>query len=498
VVGTDQGPVRGVSEDTVWAYRGIPYAAPPIGNLRFAAPTEYGCFDAVFEAASFGDKCPQMEVDDAGNVTGVSGDEDCLTLNVWSPEGADGAPVLFFIHGGGNVQGSSLEQSVDGMYVYDGAVLAAQEGAVVVTINYRLGHLGWLVHDDLAAEGGGVSGNYGLRDQVFALEWVKRNIAAFGGNADRLLIFGESAGAVNVCNLVVTPLAAGLFSAAIMESGSCHAITAENLATLTDDILVETGCAAQAEPIACLRAVDATELLMAEPAIADLLGVGQVSPGPSVDGSVLPQHPRAILASGAHNHVPLIVGVNSEETGRAVGAVPTEQAFDTSLLGFAGGNQALANLAKAQYPVAEYQGSYRKALVALTSDAKFVCTARASVRAADAGQDEPVYRYYFTHALDNSPQLAALGAWHGLELPFVFGHVNVGGYTPSQAELALSLAIGGYWARFADGDPNGMGAVSWPLMNGDTDAYLGLDDPIAPGRGIRGPQCDFWDTIYPD
>lgn len=493
VVATDAGPVRGALDGAVWSFRGIPFATPPLGALRFAEPEPHGCFDDVLQADAFGAACPQIALDSDGEPAGVSGEEDCLTLNVWIPDSVDEPrPVLFFIHGGGNVQGSSAQTTPDGVAVYDGSALAAQQDVVVVTANYRLGWLGYLVHDDLAREAGGVSGNQGLRDQLLALDWVQRNIAAFGGDPTRVMVFGESAGAVNVCNLVASPLAAGLFSSAIMQSGACTAAGEAQQQSLADDLVAAAGCDTDAQPIACLRALGAEALLLSLPTVADVVAVGAAMPGPVIDGALLPSHPIDIVESGAHNHVPIVVGVNSDETSRWVGPIASEAAFDAALLAYAGGNQPLAALIEAQYPVSDYDGSYRRAFVALTSDAKFVCTTRYTARAFDIGQAQDVYRYYFTHALDGDPLLAALGAWHGLELAFVFGHLDVGGYLASPAEAQLSLAMGSYWAAFAGGDAEAF--VPWEPA---TDPYLQLDDPISTGSGIRTAQCDFWDTIYP-
>jgi para-nitrobenzyl esterase len=496
VVITESGAVRGANKTGVRAFLGIPYAAPPVASLRFRAPQPFGCFDGVRDALAFGPACPQNEVDAKGKSIGVSGQEDCLTLNIWAPAGGAPRPVMFFIHGGGNVQGSSSETAADKSLLYDGEALTRDQGAVVVTMNYRIGHLGWTVHDDLAKESpNGVSGNYGLLDQLLALKWVQHNIAAFGGDRSRVLVFGESAGAVNVCNLVASPLAAGLFSAAIAQSGACSARSKEQLATVTSGLLKASKCDGPS-PIACLRALSAKDLVTMAPTSANVAAFGNANPGPAIDGHALPQQPIKLLAS-AHNEVPMVFGVNSEETGKVIGQVPDQATFDAMLAAQTGGDKALATAVAARYPVAEYGGSYRNAFVALTSDAKFVCASRAAARALDQGQTAPVYRYFFTHKLDNSPVAAAFGAFHGLELAFVFHHLGAAGYKASEQEDKLALAMGGYWSRMAaTGDPNGAGAVAWPAMDVN-DKYLQLDSTIAAGAGIRTKQCDFWDTIYP-
>jgi para-nitrobenzyl esterase len=222
VVVTDHGAVRGVVSGDTYAYRGIPYAAPPVGPLRWRPPAPAACFDGVRDAAMFGARCPQTSDNGEGEVVG---DEDCLQLNVVTPRAASAEPrpILFWIHGGGFQSGSSSNETF-GVNIYDPQEVVERTGVIVVTINYRLGPLGWLAHPTLAAEDSHQStGNYGHLDQIAALAWVKANARAFGGDPDRVTIYGESAGGASVCNLISSPLAAGLFSGAIMQSGGCDA-----------------------------------------------------------------------------------------------------------------------------------------------------------------------------------------------------------------------------------------------------------------------------------
>jgi para-nitrobenzyl esterase len=316
---------------------------------------------------------------DSADPTKVAGSEDCLTLNVWAPSGATASsalPVLFFVHGGGNVSGSASETR-NGVALYDGAALAAQTNAVVVTINYRLGPFGWLAHSAFSA--GGSTGNYGTLDQIAALEFVRRNVAGFGGDPARVLLFGESAGAVNVCALMTSPLAKGLFAAALMESGGCTAATSAAASSFADGFASKVGCSGS-DIASCLRGLDAATVELAFPESADVAGPKQGDFQPVADGVVLTDNPMRVLLAGTHNHVPFVVGSNANETGQAIVAqFPTGMTaaqYQAALLAYTGGNQTFADAIAAQYPVADYGNDPRAAYIAVTSDTKFICTAR--------------------------------------------------------------------------------------------------------------------------
>lgn len=490
---TDRGAVTGVAAGTTWAFKGIPYAAPPTGELRWRPPADAACWEGELDASAFGEACPQLDADGK-----YVGSEDCLTANVWTPQDlAEGEqlPVLFYIHGGGNTQGSAHEQANSGVLLYDGQSLVEHTRTVVVTIQYRLGAAAWFTHAGLAAESEhGVSGNYGTLDQIAALEWVQRNIAAFGGDPARVLVFGESAGAVNTCLMLTSPLARGLFSAALMESGACVAHTQETVETFGAELVNAAGCGADPDPIACMRALSSEALTLAIPSIVDVAGK-QDDYQPHVDGYVIPDAPLALLSSGQHNHVPFLIGANAQETGAFVPQM-SDTEYTQAVYALAG-SQSLGDAILAEYPLTDYP-TPRDAYVALTSDVKFICQARAAARAAAAGQTEPVYRYHFTHAIENAgPTAAALGAFHGLEVIFVFHHADqVPNYTATAGELALADAMSSYWARFgATGDPNGDGAVAWPRYDAAADSYLQLDNTIQADAGVRTEQCDFWDSL---
>jgi len=485
---TDRGPVTGVEAGATWSFRNVPYAAPPVGDLRWKAPREHACWQDDLDASKFGNACPQIDA----KTMSVVGDEDCLALNVWAPKDADKSAVLFFVHGGGNTQGSAVQATADGSVFYDGQALAEATGNVVVTINYRLGALGFVAHPELTAESDeGSSGNYGNQDQIAALRWVHDNIASFGGDPEHVLLFGESAGALDTCILLTSPLAKGLFSAALMESGGCVAKTKADAEAFGAKLVQAAGC--PAGDFACMRDLPASAVVKAIVELPDVAGK-QSDYQPSIDGYVVTGDPLEVIAAGGHNHVPFVIGSNSEETGQVI-APMTEAEYEAKVHGTFG--VALGDQVLAKYPAAAYP-TPRDAYVAVSSDAKFICTARKVARAVSKTQTEPVYRYFFTQPLENAPKLAPLGAFHGLELVFVFGHLTTGGYPPSAGDKALSTAIMGYWGRIAaTGKPDGDGSVAWPTYDAATDPYLQLAIDIAADEGVRTEQCDFWDSVIP-
>jgi para-nitrobenzyl esterase len=500
LVVTEDGAVEGTMSNGAWAFLGIPYAAPPLGALRWSAPQGYGCWASrgTFAATSFGPKCLQVDPSDTSSVIGS---EDCLSINVWAPASATPAsklPVLFFVHGGGNVQGSSADTSQSGSYLYAGDRLAASTGAVVVTFNYRLGAMGFLAHPSFGAN----PGNYGLLDQAFALGWVSRNVAAFGGDPAHVLLFGQSAGAVDVCALVASPLAKGLFAAALMESGGCVAKAASDAQAFAQTFAQKVHCDAASDPAACMRALDANAVTVALPEPASVSSPKQGDYQPNVDGAFLLDTPENVILAGNHNHVPFVVGSNSNETSlelteayRTTGM--SEAVYEAAVLVYAGNDRMLANQILALYPASDYQNFPLSAFIAVTTDSKFICTARYVARSFAKGQSQPVWRYFFTHHLDDGgPLTQALGAWHGLELAFVFHDLGASDYSPSTGEVALTEAMEGFWSSLAaSGEPTASGTVAWPAYDPTTDAYLGLDDTIAAGAGVRTKYCDFWDQV---
>lgn len=496
-VRTESGTVRGVVDGDVRVFRAIPYAAPPVGALRFRAPIEPACWSDVRDATRFGPACPQL--DEAGTPTG---DESCLTLNVFAPTTAPESPlpVLFFVHGGGNNQGSSSVgvEYTGGRGVYDGSSLV-RRGAVVVTVQYRLGALGFLSLEGLDRESPEApSGTQGLRDVLFALRWVQRNIGRFGGDAARVMLFGESAGALDTMLLVSSPRAAGLFSRALSQSGGLAAMTREAARSSAARLTTGAGCDGASDGLACLRGKSVSTLLLALP--QQVNGITGTDFGPAIDGDVLPESPIERVRAGRHNHVPMVYGTNSEETSRMVppaAMVRTRAQFEA----LARANLAQYGLSAAQmsavlaaYPEGEF--SPHEALVALTTDTRWTCPARANLRALSSAQTEPAYRYFFTHRLDarTAPAASAYGAYHGLELLFVFGAVDgTAGYRATEGDRAVIDLLQSSWVRFAQTgslSASGTSALAWPAYAAASDPYVELAAMPAARQGVRTARCD--------
>ncbi|MBK9090050.1 MAG: carboxylesterase family protein [Holophagales bacterium] len=476
---TEGGAVSGIASGGSTSYRGIPYAAPPAGSRRWRPPAPPAPWSGVRRASAFGAICAQL--DEAGN---VSGSEDCLFLNVWTPATppASPLPVLFFIPGGGNAAGAG---SYD---YYDGTTFAEKGRAVVVTINYRLSSFGWLAQAFLSAETRrGVSGNYGTYDQLAALRWVKRNIAAFGGDPARVTIFGESAGGVNVCTLFASPLGKGLFERALVQSGGCTQRPLSEFVAFGNTLTGMAGCASDVDPAACLRAVPFDALLRALPPVVTVASTSGQLWGPAVDGFVLRDSPEVVIGKGEHNKVPFVIGANADETGSAAPLISSETEYRAVVAAQFGG---LAPLVLARYPASAY-ATPRKAYVAVTTDARFVCPSRRFARAAAKG-GSPVFRYFFSY-----PANRLFGAVHGIEIPFVFGTFDaIPGYTPGAAERALSESMNAAWAHFAaTGDPSVPGGAAWPAYDPVSDRTFVWDAPSASVDGIRSEACDFWDSL---
>jgi para-nitrobenzyl esterase len=389
--------------------------------------------------------------------------------------------VYVFIHGGANAVGSITDP------LYDGRALAEAGDLIVVTINYRVGQLGFLAHASLAAEGTG-SGDFGLLDQIAALRWVHDNIAAFGGDPANVTIGGESAGARDVCSLVASPMAAGLFGRAIMESGSCKGLPDRASAESAGASYATAAGCTGGDVASCLRALPLDTALKTMPPDPSILV--STAYQPAIDGAVQTGEPAAVIAAGAHNHVDFVVGANADETGKAAPAIPDEATYDQIVKAQFG---PIADQVLAQYPASSYP-TPRAAYVRLTTDARFVCPSREIARAVAGAQSQPVYRYFFAYAGPSK-----LGAVHGLELPFVFDTFGAlmtqsGPYQPTQADLAVSTTMQGDWTRFArTGDPGG--SPAWPRWDSSDPTMVFAATP-AVQDGIRTADCDFWKPLY--
>ena len=450
------GDARGLRQDGVCVYKGIPYAMPPTGPRRWRPPSPMPRWPGVREAVSSGPACTQP-ARRGGSIyasTLAQTAEDCLFLDIWAPEGAKDLPVLVWIHGGSFIWGAGSEPHHDGLAL-------ARRGAVVVCINYRLGVFGYLAHPGLSAESpAGVSGNYGLLDQIAALAWVKENIAAVGGDPDRVTVAGESAGGLSVLYLMASPAARGLFAGAVAQSAyliSTPALKEKRHGHEPAEAAGERLCAQLgARDIAALRATDA-QLLADEALRAGFM------PGATIDGHVLPDEIVAIFERGEQAKVPLLAGFNSGEVRSLPFLMPplpaTAAAYEGEIRARHGD---LAERFLALYP----SGDIAESALACLRDALYGWTVL-KLAQAQKGASLPCFVYYFDHAYP-AASAAGLDGFHACELPYLFG---TAGRTPplwpaipaTHGEQVLSRAIGDYWIAFArTGTPQAPEAPDWP------------------------------------
>ena len=474
-VATDHGRVIGRAEGGVRAYLGIPFASAP----RWQPPGPVAAWSAARDATHRGVACAQPE-------RGFHRDnaEDCLNLNVWAPEGAARLPVLFWIHGGAFIEGSGGDD------LYDGAALARRERAVVVTINYRLGPLGWGSSRALAREQGrDVLPAFGLLDQRAALRWVRANIAGFGGDPGNVTVFGESAGGWSTCAQLAMPQSRGLFARAIVMSGACGDalyFTPGQANAQGDQLAAAVGCTS-GDVAACLRGKSAAELASALPYRRGLLLLPGVWWGPIVDGVELPKVPLDALRAGEFARVPLMIGTARDEGTLHVAGykavAPDELAwFVRDVFGDAAAPRVLERYADRPTP--------KQALGDVVTDGIFRCHARRAARAV-SGFGVPVYLYEWTHTLDGPPFAHALGPTHGVDLFFLWG-VTTEGVGPSAREQPLVELVQDAVGSFArTGDPG----HGWSRYTAATEAHFVFDLPPATGAHLDRETCDFWDSV---
>jgi para-nitrobenzyl esterase len=496
IVTIDAGQVAGAPSPLgpdVWVYRGIPFAAPPVGDLRWRPPQPVDQWDGVRDATVAAPACVQAALPaGVGSFYDAAVDEiaeDCLYLNVWSGALPDApAPVLVWIHGGGLTIGNGADVS------YDGTALA-RRGAVVVTINYRLGALGYLAHPLLSAESDqGASGNYGTLDQVAALGWVQRNIASFGGDPDRVAIFGESAGSWSVNQMMATPLAAGLFQAAIGQSGggfgaSGHARPRAE-AEMAGQRFVEALVATDVAPsLAAVRAASAD----------DVLGVSLPGAGATVDGWVFPDTIYNIFAAGKQHDVPVMIGSNADEGTMFTPPSITLAEYQAGVRRQYGD---LADEFLSTYPAQSVEEAWQSQ-VGIFTDSTFGWEMRTWARMMD-NVSSPAYLYYFSR-VPPAPEGDAFGhygAYHTAEIPYVFDNFGVSASLHAnrnydETDRGLSDTLASYWVNFAaTGDPNGAGLPEWTAFDADTDEALEISDTIQMRRGVRKERLDLLDRYY--
>jgi len=485
VVCTGAGAVRGVADGDTIAFKGIPYAQPPVGSLRWRAPQPAAAWQGVRDGSRFGPVCPQWD----GRA--VIGSEDCLTLNIWRPKEMprQPLPVMVFLTGGGNHAFSGQGSPGFGGVNYNGK-LAAPQGVIHVSFNNRLGALGFLAHPALDAENPEhVSGNYGSLDQIAMLRWLKANIAAFGGDPEKIFLFGTSAGGGNICALMTAPAARGLFHAAAMESSvptGCELQTLADAESGTGALLSQKlGCGPNADA-ACLRGKSPQDIVAALPGS---FGVQPRQHGPNMDGQVFPQQPIAAIRKGEHAHMPVIIGNATEETMQwAAGLGPAKDAasYEAALIKAFGANEAAR--VREQYPMAAY-ASPHMALVRATTDAYFTCQSRRVAAALATSQSQAVYRYLFDHALENDAELMAQGAIHTVEHAFLFPWE--GSYRPTATDLVIQQRMVADWTGLAK---TGAPGAAWSATSLRDPAYLYIGSRIEM-RHEDPAHCAFWDTV---
>lgn len=484
-VTTDKGVVHGTASGPLIKFLGIPYAAPPTGALRFAAPQPRAAWTTPLQTNAYGPKCPQ----------GALTNEDCLYLNIYEPVPTGAAlPVYMWIHGGGFAAGSGADN--------DGSLLAAS-GVIVVAINYRLGALGYLASAALD-DGTGNTGNYGLEDQQAAMRWIKTNIASFGGDVNNVTIGGGSAGAMSVCNHLASPGAAGLFKRGIVESGPC-AFNWQTLATAKATgarMAAQLGCSGTNAAIAaCLRSAT----------VASLTTASRSQPSsslfPSYGGADMPNEPRTAIGK-----YPLLLGGNELEVGAFVRppGPATEADYETALTSvYASSEPWVLN----EYPASNYTAAYGYTSFGLAlaqaetdyapvpgSEEIEFCYDVTTWSLAQAANGAPVFAYEFNDPA-SSGFTGSPGPLHGAELPYLFGpgftFTGAPGPPLSAASQTLSTAMVQYWTNFIKtGNPNGGGLPNWPAYSGPTTAMQLVPGAVSTGKDTTAEHhCPFWNSL---
>jgi para-nitrobenzyl esterase len=528
VVTISDGPIQGHVDGSVYAFLGIPYAARPVGDLRWKEPQPPTPWTGVRDGSQFGNRCAQNA--SSTNMTPASTTEDCLYLNVWTPNpSASTLPVMVWIHGGGNFGGSASDplppvvggpNAADGGYFYEGSHLSAN-GVVVVTLNYRLGLFGFFPHPGLVAEGS-KAGNQGLWDQRFAMQWVQANIAKFGGDPQNVTIFGESAGAGNVCLHVASAPNPTLFMRAISESGGCttRLPTLAEAQPLALGVATEVGCpgagavddggaqdggpadaslddASATDSLACLRRLT-TEALLATNEENTSAGLAEIFTA-VVDGDFLTDQPRSLFQRGSTAKVPYLLGSNNDEAMLfEVGVTPvTDQAGLSAAIAQNYGGDAGATLA-ALYPLSEFDGGYpnpfQAALTRMKSDQMLICPTLDSAQLS-AAQGVPAGVPAYAYNFDISAAVF-LGACHGSELPYVFGTGTQ--LTAGSQQAAASALMERYWTRFAAmGSPSGGSDPTWPSFSASNNRRMQftLEGPSIV-LNFHATECAYWISTY--
>ena len=478
IVHVESGQISGVDgyQEGIRVFKGIPYAQPPVGDLRWRAPKPPLPWDGVRAAEKFGATCMQTPYAEGSPYRSPEQpmSEDCLYLNVWTParSNRERHPVMVWIHGGAFTRGAGS------LPAYDGEELA-KKGVIVVTINYRLGIFGFFSHPELTKESDrNSSGNYGILDQIAALEWVQKNIGMFGGDPRRVTIFGESAGSWSANILCATPLARGLFQRAIGESGARFV----GLPSLADAENRGIATAKQfgADSIAALRAKSGAELLKSQVNLANAI----------VDGWLLPQQISAIYGEHKQNDVPLLIGSNADEGTVFVPQSTKPEAFKAmAKTRFADDSTAFLKL----YPASDEEEAHQSA-AELMRDQTFGWEMRTWARAQAKTGKSKVFVYYFSR-VPPGPFGAKLGAYHASEIPYVFGHMK--GPQVQDIDNQITKAMSTYWVNFATwGDPNHKDVPKWPAYHLKLELAMSFGQRIQPTEVPNKSALDFLETYF--
>ncbi len=500
VADTAYGRVRGIDDGTVKSWRGLRYAAPPVGELRWRAPRPPETWTGVADATRVGPACPQPTDPRIPIDLGAPQGEDSLALNVWASSDTspgDGKPVMVWVHGGAYVLGSAAQS------LYRGSALVRDGSAIVVTLNYRLGAFGFLDLSSFSTPRTRFESNLGLRDVLFALQWVRDNIAAFGGDPGRVTLFGESAGAGIVTTLLATPAAAGLFSAAIAQSSPATSVYDAGRSRRVAEQFLET-LGVSTDDVDRLPAAPMPQLLTASKRLFDEVPVqapGTLAYAPIVDGDLVPDYPVVVARAGGTHPVPLVIGTNKDEAAlfrfmRSPLMPITPLAIKAMFEGIAAEQPSLQLPSEAELAAA-YRGRGKTPGMGVARDIGFRMP---SIWFAEGhGAVAPVYTYRFDWATPML-RLIRLGAAHATELPYVWGNLVMGPKDPTfklgglKTGTAVSERIRTRWVNFAaTGEPAGpAGEPRWPAYRADDRPTLLIDRHDTVVDDLDGPLRRAW------
>jgi para-nitrobenzyl esterase len=468
------GVIQGVVNDDLAIFKGIPFAAPPVGELRWKAPQPVNNWDGVLLTKEYAPSPIQLGEPPSGK------SEDCLYLNIWTPAKSpkEKLPVLVWIYGGGFSFGSTAEPVHNGEHL-------ARKGVVLVSLAYRVGQLGFLAHPELSAESDhGVSGNYGLLDQIAGLKWIQENITAFGGDPENVTIFGESAGGISVSMLCASPLAKGLFHKAISQSGGSFGPTRPTTYPGENMKLIEH---AEKEGVLYAEKLNITSIsALREIPSEDLpMGMGMGGAWPIVDGYVIPDDQFKLYEAGKYNDVPLLLGYNSDEgLSFSPGRNPDEYKENVERR-----FGPYANELMEVYPVGELD--VPRSARNLLRDAAFGWHTWSWARLQNQTGKSPIFFYIFDQHMDfpeDSPQ-ADYGSPHGVDVAYVFQNLDPNDARKNSSDFETMKTMGAYWTNFAkNGNPNGDGLPEWPAFSSEKPQiiYLGPEPYIGEIPDVEG------------